>query len=105
MSDQASAPTTLVEVPPSPFVLQGKHVDCLIAYVRRGVPIEDGDIPSKSGRDDLIEQGMVFQTLSNGKEGYTAISMAGVHALEAYYKIDSLAVLMASITQTKTPSK
>lgn len=50
--------------------------DTLYALVERG-PIEDGDIPSKSGRNDLIEHGYAVNVIVNGQHGYTAATALG----------------------------
>ena len=38
----------------------GAELDTLVALVERG-PLEDGDVPSKSGRDSLIERGLAVR--------------------------------------------
>lgn len=60
-------------------VLQGKHIDTLVALVERG-PCESGDVPSKSGRDDLIDWGYAINTLVKGEGGYHAVTLLGMEA-------------------------
>jgi hypothetical protein len=56
--------------------MTGAMIDTLIALVERG-PLEDGDVPSKSGRNDLIDAGLAVRVVVNGEDGYTAATYAG----------------------------
>jgi hypothetical protein len=40
-------------------------------------PLEDGDIPSKSGRDSLIALGLACKIAVNNEQGYQAITYKG----------------------------
>ena len=59
--------------------LQGKHIDTLVALVERG-PCESSDVPSKSGRDDLIDWGYAINTLVKGEGGHHAVTSLGMEA-------------------------
>lgn len=58
------------------FKLEGKHIDTLVALVENG-PLEDGDVPSKSGRDDLIDAGYAVRIVQKGSDGWTAATYEG----------------------------
>ena len=47
--------------------------DTLLA-LWRGNPVEDGDIPSKVGRDALLSLGLAVRCCVCGEQGYTAAS-------------------------------
>lgn len=55
---------------------QGFCVDTLVALVENG-PVWDGDIPSKSGRDSLINLGAAVRVLVKGEDGFTAATYLG----------------------------
>ena len=59
--------------------LSGGSIDCLIAAFTQG-PLFDGDVPSKTGRDALLEYGMVAKVVVNGEEGYNACTYRGARA-------------------------
>ena len=40
-------------------------------------PLEDGDIPSKSARDSLIDDGFIVSVVVKGQEGYNACTLSG----------------------------
>lgn len=54
----------------------GAVMDTLIALIENG-PLEDGDVPSKNGRDTLIEQGCAQRVVVKGDDGYTAATLKG----------------------------
>ena len=64
--------------------LSGAEIDDLIALVECG-PLEDGDVPSKSGRDSLIEKGLAVRVVVKGQDGYTAATYAGARVYKARY--------------------
>jgi len=64
------------EQPKSNENRDGFCFDTLIALVERG-PVQDGNIPSKSGRDALIERGYAVRVINNGEEGFTAVTPLG----------------------------
>lgn len=51
--------------------------DTLCALVEQG-PVWDGNIPSKSGRNALIERGYAVRVINNGEEGFTAATPTGM---------------------------
>lgn len=64
--------------------MNGACIDTLIALVERG-PLWDGDVPSKSGRDDLIERGLAQRVVVRGEDGWTAATYAGRDAYKAHF--------------------
>lgn len=58
--------------------------DTLIALVERG-PLWDGDVPSKSERDDLLGQGKAIRVVVRGEDGWTAATYAGRDAYKALF--------------------
>lgn len=66
-----------------PF-FSGAQLDTLVALIERG-PLDDGDVPSKSGRDDLIERGLAVRIVVKMEDGFTAANYAGKQAYKAYF--------------------
>lgn len=64
--------------------LTGAEIDTLIAMIERG-PLEDGDVPSKNGRDSLIERGFAVRIVIKMQDGYTAATYAGRDAYKQRY--------------------
>lgn len=64
--------------------LSGAEIDTLIALIEHG-PLWDGDVPSKRGRDDLIDRGLAVRILVNGSDGYTAATYRGRDAYKERY--------------------
>lgn len=64
--------------------LTGAEKDTLIALVERG-PLWDGDVPSKTGRDALIAQGLAVRVVVKGEDGWQAATYAGRDAYKALY--------------------
>lgn len=64
--------------------LTGAQIDTLIGLVERG-PLYDGDVPSKSGRDQLIAMGLAMRVVAKGEDGYTAATYAGRDAYKQRY--------------------
>lgn len=52
--------------------LSGAELDVLMALRNRG-PLDDGDVPSKTGRDGLVARGFVQR--SNGRQWLTAAGL------------------------------
>ena len=50
--------------------------DSFRALMRRG-PVWDGDIPSKTGRDELLTLGLAVRCCVTSEQGYTALSYLG----------------------------
>lgn len=46
-------------------------------------PLEDGDVPSKSARDSLLDKGFVSKVIVKGEDGYNACTYKGRLALSA----------------------
>lgn len=67
----------------------GGALDTLIALVERG-PVFDGDIPSKVGRDKLLEMGFAFRTIVNGEDGYQAVTYKGLSAYLKRYNAETI---------------
>lgn len=57
--------------------------DTLRALVLKG-PLEDGDIPSKSGRDILQLEGLAERVVVNGQEGFNAATSLGYTLYKRY---------------------
>ncbi len=53
--------------------------DCVRAAYRLG-PLDDGDVPSKNGRDNLIEKGYMAKVVVKGEDGYSACTHKGAWA-------------------------
>ncbi|MBP6564346.1 MAG: hypothetical protein KA200_01910 [Burkholderiales bacterium] len=64
--------------------LTGAEFDTLHGLVLNG-PLWDGDVPSKSGRDSLIERGLAVRVVVRGEDGYTAATYAGRDAWKAQW--------------------
>lgn len=64
--------------------LTGAELDTLIAMIERG-PLEDGDVPSKSGRDSLISRGYAVRIVVKLEDGITAATYAGRDAYTEYF--------------------
>jgi hypothetical protein len=68
---------------------QGFCLDTLITLVEQG-PVWDGDVPSKSGRDELIAQGYAIRVVNKGEDGFTAATYKGRDLYCRYYGGDTL---------------
>lgn len=55
----------------------------LRAAFRNG-PLEDGDVPSKAGRDELLEGGYIAKVIVNGEQGFNACTYKGGDALKVH---------------------
>lgn len=64
--------------------MTGAEKDTLIALVEQG-PLWDGDVPSKSGRDALIAQGLASCVIVRGEDGHTAATYPGRDAYKAMF--------------------
>lgn len=67
----------------------GYCVDTLVALIENG-PLWDGDVPSKSGRNGLIESGCAVRVISKGEDGYTAATYLGRELYKAHFGGDTL---------------
>lgn len=60
--------------------------DTLKALVEQG-PLWDGNVPSKAGRDALIEQRLAVRVVVAGEDGYTAATYAGRDLFRKYVEL------------------
>lgn len=58
------------------------HVEALEQLVQKG-PVYDGDVISKSARDDLIHWGLAQRAYVQGEAGFTAANYVGGDVLHA----------------------
>ena len=65
-------------------MLTGAEKDTLIALVEQG-PLWDGDVPSKQGRDSLVQRGLAARVVVKGEDGWQAATYAGRDAYKALY--------------------
>lgn len=56
--------------------MSGSHREALQLMIDEG-PIEDGDVPSKQARDELIEMGFAVRVCAKGSQGFTACNYVG----------------------------
>ena len=63
-------------------MLTGSEMDTLIALVEQG-PLWDGDVPSKQGRDSLVQRGLAAKVVVKGEDGWQAATYAGRDAYRA----------------------
>lgn len=56
--------------------MDGGERDCIYAAYKNG-PLFDGDIPSKSGRNSLLEKGYMAKVVVKGEDGYNACTNKG----------------------------
>ena len=64
--------------------MNAAEIDSLVALVEIG-PLWDGDVPSKRGRDSLIDQGLAVRVIVDGKDGYTAATYEGRDAYKRHF--------------------
>lgn len=72
------------------FLDNGAAIDVVAALFERG-SLFDGDIPSKSGRDALLEKDYVAKVIQKGEWGYNALTYKGGwlnKCLEAFRKLE-----------------
>lgn len=53
--------------------------DCICLSFEKG-PVDDGDVPSKSSRDTLVEEGFMAKVVVKGEEGFNACTYKGAMA-------------------------
>ncbi len=75
--------------------LSGAEIDTLVALIEHG-PVEDGDVPSKSARNDLIMKGLVFKCVVNGEDGYQAATYLGKDVYKAKFKGNTIKEAMTA---------
>jgi len=76
-------------------MLNGAAKETLIALVECG-PLEDGDVPSKSGRDSLIQLGLAAKVIVKGQDGFQAATYAGAEAYRQMFGEPTIAESMAA---------
>lgn len=59
--------------------MDGAERDCIRAAYKNG-PLFDGDVPSKSGRNSLLEKGYMAKVVVKGEDGYNACTHKGAWA-------------------------
>lgn len=64
--------------------MTGAELDTLISLIERG-PLEDGDVPSKCGRDSLIEKGLAVRIVVQLQDARTAATYKGRDAYCEYF--------------------
>jgi hypothetical protein len=53
--------------------------DCIVAAFDKG-PLDDGDVPSKSGRSNLVQKGYMSKVVVKGQDGFNACTYKGAVA-------------------------
>ena len=56
--------------------LTGAEIDTIKAAYLKG-PLYDGDVPSKSARDELVSSGFMEKVIVRGEEGFNACTYKG----------------------------
>lgn len=64
--------------------LTGAEIDTLVGLIESG-PLEDGDVPSKSARDSLVENGLAVRVVVKMQDGFTAATYQGRQAYKAHF--------------------
>lgn len=64
--------------------MTGAELDTLIALIEHG-PLEDGEVPSKAGRDSLIEKGLAVRIVVRLQDARTAATYKGRDAYCEYF--------------------
>ena len=59
--------------------MDGGERDCLYAAYKNG-PLFDGDVPSKAGRNSLLEKGYMAKVVVKGEDGFNACTHKGAWA-------------------------
>lgn len=67
-----------------PITLSGRATDVLIGLIEIG-PLWDGDLPSKSGRDELINLGLATRIFVSGTDGHQAATPMGAEVFRRMF--------------------
>lgn len=67
--------------------LDGAERDTLRALVERG-PVFDGDLPSKTGRDSLIANGLAVRVAHLCEDGFQAATLEGLELWKAGARLE-----------------
>lgn len=59
--------------------MDGGERDCIYAAYKNG-PLFDGDVPSKAGRNSLLEKGYMAKVVVKGEDGFNACTHKGAWA-------------------------
>jgi hypothetical protein len=62
-------------------------VSCLEALMNAKTPLWDGDVPSKAGRDSLLDLNLAVRVIFNGADGYTAATYLGREVMNEIYRL------------------
>lgn len=65
-------------------------VSCLEALMNAKGPLWDGDVPSKAGRDSLLDLRLASRVIYGGKDGYTAATYLGREVMDEIYRLRML---------------
>lgn len=82
--------------------LDGATIDTLHALIKVG-PVWDGDLPSKTGRNTLVELGLAAKCVVQGKQGFQVATYRGWNVY--YAQIDSGANTAAVSAQAMPEAK
>lgn len=81
--------------------LTGGEIDTLIALVEHG-PLDDGDVPSKSARDSLMQKGLVVRVIVKGEDGYQAVTYQGRDVYCNHYNGNTIEEAMSKRKNSKS---
>jgi hypothetical protein len=59
--------------------LDSGECDCIVASCENG-PLDDGDVPSKTSRNNLLTKGFMVKVVVKGEDGYNACTQKGYWA-------------------------
>jgi hypothetical protein len=65
------------------------HLESLLFLIEKG-PVDDGDVPSKSTRDDLVTWGYAARIRVKDQDGYNAATHYGRHAFCEFYGVETM---------------
>lgn len=82
------------------------HLESLLFLIEKG-PVDDGDVPSKSTRDDLVDWGYVARVRVNNQDGFNAATYKGRNKFCEFYGVDTMneAYERRLITKVQNSSK
>lgn len=85
------------------FDLKSDERDTLVALIEQG-PLFDGDVPSKSARNNLIEKGLAIKCPIKGEDGYQVATYVGVAVYLRLFKADTIAEAIKNRKQNANAS-
>jgi hypothetical protein len=74
---------------PEPFIMTRVQLEVLQHAIEQG-PIEDGDLISKSTRDELVAKGYIARIRVKGEEGFNAATYAGRYMFCQHFGTETL---------------